>query len=174
MMVMVRLIEEYGTPFCGRGWRQSRWTCPENGAGLVGEAWCNAAGCRLRRTGRRTRDGRQGHDPGGTIDADGMPLPNEPHAATNRMIRNLRGQHPASGCVPSPWGPTGQGVPWGAACAVTGCPGNTGCHKQMCRGIRFAWLVVMSARDMTASALRRAVARGNEAGRRSSAALSAY
>ena len=61
----------------------------------------------------------------------------------------------------------------GAACAATGCLGTPVATSRMCRGIRCAWLSVMSAPDMTARDLRRAAAGGMLSDRRSSAALAA-
>ena len=91
----------------------------------------------------RNVEGQQGHDAGGTIDADGLRPPIESRAATSRMTATAcEDRHPASGCVPSAWGPIGRGVSGGSLCGdwlfrQAGCPGTT------CRSNRFAWLAVM-------------------------------
>jgi len=107
--------------------------------------------------GLRTGDGDP--DPGGTIDADGMRPPNEQHAATSRMTPGAcEDRHPASGCVPSTWGPVGRGISRVAACSAKGCPDNLVVHGRMCQDIQIVWLAVMFGTDMTASVLCRAAA----------------
>ena len=69
------------------------------------------AGCGERDS--RNVEGRQGHEAGGTIDADGMRPLHENGAVTSRCNRSLRGLHPASDCTVSFRGPTGRGSSWG-------------------------------------------------------------
>ena len=125
-VVMFRLIDEYGTAFCGRGSRRSRGTRLQNAAGSGGRRdWANAAGCWLRRTGQPERGGAAGP-------RSRWRGRRRRHAAASRDARSdkqdgsrsLRGQTTFFWLRAFLLGAERPGQLLGADCAEIGCPGK--------------------------------------------------
>jgi hypothetical protein len=92
----------------------------------------------------RSVEGRQGHDPGGPIDADDVRPLTEMRAATSRMAPGAcEDRQPASGCTLSFWGPTGRGSCSGGSLCGDRLSRQAGCPGTACRSIRPVWLAVM-------------------------------
>jgi len=103
-------------------------------------------------------DGRQGHDPGSTIGADGLrPLYKAP--AVIRMTRSLRGRILLTAGLP--FGGRQAGVFPGSGLCGVGQSSHTGCHKQNVQGHPVCLVHGDVAPDMSVNALRRAAARGD-------------
>ncbi len=103
-------------------------------------------------------DGRQGHDPGSTIGADGLrPLYKSP--AVIRMTRSLRGRILLTAGLP--FGGRQAGVFPGSGLCGVGQSSHTGCHKQNVQGHPVCLVHGDVASDMSVNALRRAAARGD-------------
>jgi hypothetical protein len=108
-------------------------------------------------------DGRQGHDPGGTVDADSLRPIQSKRAVVIRTLPEFT--RTADGFRLSAFlfggRQAGGSSGGGATCAVTGGPAKADSTSKMCCGILFGWLTVMFALvNMSVGALHRAAAGG--------------